>query len=110
MTGPRATTVNIGLTVRGILHCIKSQQFLAKQKRKKFGVMCTSAMRRSKGYVSCVTGRALQAFLKIDLIKVPCHAAQLPTLKRANIQTVFVFFDRQTPCFPLTECASWFTL
>ena len=53
----------------GILHCIKSQQVFAKQKIK---VWChvgwtadTSAMRRSKGKVNCVTGTGLlQAFLK----------------------------------------------
>ena len=46
--------------------------------------------------ISCVTGRVLLAFFQIDLIKVynalQCHVAHLPTIKRANMKTVFVVF------------------
>ena len=45
--------------------------------------------------ISCVTGRVLLAFFEIDLIKVynvlPCHAAHLPTVKRATLFVVAVF-------------------
>ena len=57
--------------------------------------MGTSPMRKSKGLRTCVTGRALTSIFIIDL-KVYnvllCHAARLPTIKRANRQTVFVVF------------------
>ena len=57
--------------------------------------MGTSPMRKSKGLRSCVTGRALTSIFIIDL-KVYnvllCHTARLPTIKRANRQTVFVVF------------------
>ena len=58
-------------------------------------------MRRSKGEVSCVTGRAFASVSQIDLIKVynvlPCHADHLPTdipkaLKRDCIYNIDMLF------------------
>ena len=82
----------------GILHCIKSQQVLAKQRRKSL-VLCGLDGRyfgNEKVYglsKLCYWQGFYKHFLKVYNVLL-CHAAHLPTLKHANMQTVFVFIIR----------------